>query len=71
MKNKIYKIFNFLCELIFEYVFFVCMTLAFAFLAIKEPFAINALIFVISFNVILGFIKIYRKRKENKNGKHM
>ena len=71
MKNKIYKIFDFLCELIFEYVFFVCMILAFAFLAIKEPFAINALISVIVFNAIWGCIKIYIKRKGSKNGKQM
>lgn len=71
MKYKIYKIFSFLCDLIFEYVFFICMSLAFAFLAIKEPFAIYALIFVIVSNVILGCIKIYRKRKVEKNGKHM
>ena len=71
MKHKIYNIYSFLCDLIFEYVFLICMSLAVAFLAIKEPFAINALVFVIVFNVILGCIKIYRKRKVEKNGKHM
>lgn len=71
MKHKIYKIFSFLCDLIFEYVFLVCMTFAFALLVTKETFAIEALIFVIVFNVILGCIKIYRKRKGEKNGEHM
>ena len=71
MKHKIYKIFSFLCDLIFEYVFFICMSLAFALLEIKEPFAINVLIFVIVSNVILGCVKIYRKRKVEKNGEHM
>ena len=71
MKHKIYKIIILLYELISEYVFCVCSLLAFAFLAIKAPFAINALIFVIVFNVILGCIKIYIKRKGEKNEKHM
>lgn len=69
MKNKFWKIYGILCDLIFEYVFFVCAIFAFALLAIKEPFAIDVLIFVIAFNVIWGCIKIYRKRKEKKNGK--
>lgn len=71
MKHKIYKIYSFLCDLIFEYVFLVCMAFAFALLVIKEPFAIDALIFVIVFNAILGCIKIYKKRKGEKNGEHM
>ena len=71
MKHKIYKIIILLYEMISEYVFCVCSLLAFAFLAIKAPFAINVLIFVIVSNVILGCIKIYRKRKGEKNGEHM
>ena len=71
MKHKIYKIIILLYELISEYVFCVCSLLAFAFLAIKAPFAINVMIFVIVSNVILGCIKIYRKRKVEKNEKHM
>lgn len=71
MKYKIYKIFSFLCDLIFEYVFLVCMTFAFALLVTKETFAIDALIFVIVSNAIFKCVEIYRKRKVEKNGKHM
>ena len=71
MKNKIYKIYSFLCDLIFEYVFLICMAFAVALLAIKEPFAIYTLIFVIVSNAIFKCVEIYRKRKGKKNGKHM